>query len=106
MKSSDYMTLVQASKHMRGKRAGQGPHVDSIRRWISEGVKNRLTGELCRLKAVIVSGQLLTTQAWVEEFEAARHARPEVQQPVLRTLAQTTRAAERAGARLDRAGVK
>jgi hypothetical protein len=108
---NDAIGLVEAAKLVRG-RGGRRVCVDTLRRWASERrgcYPLGKAGPKVVLRTVRVNGELLTTRAWVEEFERERAGAgrlqgggPSVQPPRERRAAQKRH--EQAERDLDRMG--
>lgn len=65
---NDYIPLAEASKRLPGRNGGK-VHVDSLRRWIINGLRG------VKLKANRVGGLWMTTHQWIDEFIQATTAR-------------------------------
>lgn len=71
--TDDYIGLADAARLLRG-RGGKHPHVQTVRRWANakRGCRSAPGVKPVVLRTVRVGSEVLTTAAWVREFEQAR----------------------------------
>lgn len=81
----EILSLAQATKMLPGR-----PHLSSIFRWMSRGVRG------VRLESVLVGGRRYTSREALERFSAATTAAANREPAPIRTPTQRQRAIERA----------
>src|SRR5436309_12638234 len=99
------LSLAEAKKLVPPSRGGKTTHLSTLLRWILTGSRGP-AGEVVRLEAVRLGGRWMTSREALQRFAerlTPRQDAPETQ-AAPRTPGQLRRAAERAGAQLDRVG--
>lgn len=64
--ATEYLTLHELADRIGGldkRRTGKSCHIQTVRRWVREGIKD------VQLKHVRRLGRIVTTWKWYEEFE-------------------------------------
>jgi hypothetical protein len=105
LRSEQLLSLPQAARRFPPYRRDRPVNPSTIWRWIASGVRVPGGGRV-RLGAVRLSGRWLTSIEAIERFVAAQTPHPDdAASPPPRTECQRRRAAERAGAELERRGI-
>ncbi len=100
------LSLEAAARLVPPARGGKRCHLSTILRWIIDGSRAP-DGSRVRLEAVRLGGKWVTSAAALQRFAERLTPRPAdtPEAPARRTPGQRRRAAERAGAELQRMGI-
>jgi hypothetical protein len=97
--------LTEAAKLVPAAHGGRKTHISTLLRWILDGV-NSPSGVKVRLEAVRLGNRWITSKEALQRFaERLTPAVGDMPPATPRTPTQRQRAAERAGAELDRIGI-
>jgi hypothetical protein len=100
------LTLAEACRLVPPGRGGRRTHLSTLLRWITSGVRTA-GGSVVRLEALRLGGKWVTSREALQRF--AERLTPSLEDPAdtpaPRTPTARRRAAERAGAELERRGI-
>lgn len=101
--AADGLTLAQLARRCPRTRQNRPVSLGCVLRWVISGVRGP-NGETIRLEAVRLAGRWISTPGALRRFILAQTPTGEPP-PSPRTASRRQRAADRAGAELDAAGV-
>jgi hypothetical protein len=103
LKSEQLLSLAEAAQRLPRGRGGRPTHFSTILRWILTGVRGP-ADEKVKLEAIRLGDRWLTSAEALQRFAEALTPKSEAP-PTLRSPARRERAAARAGAALEAAGI-
>jgi hypothetical protein len=99
------VALAEACRIVPPARSGKKTHLSTILRWILRGAKSP-TGELVKLEALRIGNRWVTSREALQRFAERLTPRLDGEPPsAWRTLAQRSRASERASRELGKVGI-
>jgi hypothetical protein len=98
------ISLQEAARILPAGRNGQPVHLSCVLRWILDGAKGP-SGDRVRLDGLRVGGRWITSREALQRFAEALTPRTDTTPTTPRTPTARTRACDRAGKRLEAAGM-